>query len=30
METWLKLDDMLTALQICPIGYKAISIPRTG
>ena len=30
METWIKLDDMLTAHQICPIGYKTISIPRTG
>ena len=30
METWLKLDDMLTAHWICPIGYKAISIPKTG
>ena len=29
-RTWLKLDDMLTTHQICPIGYKAISILRTG
>ena len=30
METWLKSDDTLTAYQICPLGYKAISILRTG
>ena len=30
METWLKPDDMLTAHQICPIGYKAISLLKTG
>ena len=30
METWLKPDDMLTAHQICPIGYKVNSILRTG
>ena len=30
METWVKLDDTLTAHQICPTGYKAISILRTG
>ena len=29
METWLKLDDVLTAHWIYPIGYKAVSILRT-
>ena len=30
METWLKPDDVLTAHQICHIGYNAISILGTG
>ena len=26
-ETWIKEDDMLTPLELCPSGYKLISIP---
>ena len=27
-ETWIKEDDDITPLQVCPSGYKYISIPR--
>ena len=27
-ETWIKDDDDITPLQLCPSGYKCISIPR--
>ena len=27
-ETWIKEDDDITPLQLCPSGYKCISIPR--
>ena len=27
-ETWIKEDDDITPLQLCPSGYKYISIPR--
>ena len=27
-ETWIREDDTITPLEICPIGYKSISIPR--
>ena len=27
-ETWIKEDDNITPLQLCPSGYKCISIPR--
>ena len=29
-ETWIKEDDDLTPLCICPSGYKSVSIPRLG
>ena len=27
-ETWIKKEDDITLLQLCPSGYKCISIPR--
>ena len=27
-ETWIREDDNITPLGICPLGYKSISIPR--
>ena len=30
METWIKEDDSITPLQLCPPGYKAISVSRTN
>ena len=27
-ETWIKEDDMTTPLELCPPGYKSISIPH--
>ena len=27
-ETWIREDDTITPLEICPLGYKSISIPR--
>ena len=27
-ETWIKEEDDITPLQLCPSGYKCISIPR--
>ena len=27
-ETWIKKDDDITPFQLCPSGYKCISIPR--
>ena len=29
-ETWIRDDDTLTETQICPPGYKAVSIPHPG
>ena len=29
-ETWIRDDDTLTETQICPPGYKAVSIPQLG
>ena len=29
-ETWIRDDDTLTETQICPPGYKAVSIPHAG
>ena len=29
-ETWIRDDNTLTETQICPPGYKAVSIPRLG
>ena len=29
-ETWIRDDDTLTETQICPPGYKAVSIPCPG
>ena len=29
-ETWIKEDDNLTPLHICPNKYKLVSIPRSG
>ena len=29
-ETWIKEDDTTTETQICPLGYKAISVPRSN
>ena len=28
-KTWIKEDDSITPLQLCPPGYKAISVSRT-
>ena len=28
IQTWIKEDDDITPLQLCPSGYKCISIPR--
>ena len=30
METWIKEDDTTTESQICPPGYKAISVPMSN
>ena len=30
METWIKEDNTTTESQICPPGYKAISVPRSN
>ena len=30
IETWIRDDDTLTETQICPPGYKAVSIPHPG
>ena len=30
METWIKPEDNITHIAISPLGYKAISIPRTN
>ena len=27
-ETWIKQDDNITAVNMCPIGYGAVSLPR--
>ena len=29
-ETWIREDDVTTAVQLCPEGYSAVSIPREG
>ena len=29
-KTWIKEEDDLTPLHICPNGYKSVSIPRSG
>ena len=29
-ETWIREGDVTTAIQLCPEGYSAVSIPREG
>ena len=29
-ETWIKEEDDIAPLQLCPSGYKCISIPKKG
>ena len=28
-ETWLKEDDAITPMEMCPAGYASLSVPQT-